>query len=104
MWIGLNDGWLSIVRNFNDEETLLVRARKLSHLTNVFPDCDYFKDSDADYPYRAYISREQVGETIKERLKNTSYTNFKASVRDNQLKGLYSEMWNLVYFRFVDER
>ena len=104
MWIGLNDGWLSIVENWNNDDELLVRARKLIHLTNVFPDCDYFKDSDADYPYRAYISREQVGETIKQRLMATNYTNFKASVEDTQMKALYAEMWNLVYFRFINDR
>ena len=104
MWIGLNDGWLSIVRNFNDNETLLVRARKLTHLLNVFPQCDYFKDSSADYPYRAFIMREEVGEAVKQRLKETGYTNFKASVKDEQLKALYSEMWSLVAYTFVGDR
>ena len=100
----MNDGWLSIVRNFNDDETLLVRARKLAHLTNVFPDCDYFKDSSADYPYRAFISREEVGEAVKVRLKETGYTNFKASVKDRQLKALYNEMWSLVAYTFISDR
>lgn len=104
MWIGLNDGWLSIVKNYNDDETLLVRARKLTHLTNVFPKCDYFKDSLADYPYRAYIPREEVGEAVKNRLKETGYTNFKNSVKDKQLKALYNEMWTLVAYTFVGDR
>lgn len=104
MWIGLNDGWLSIVRNFNDDETLLVRARKIEHLTNVFPQCDYFKDSSADYPYRAFIPREEVGEAVKKRLKETKYTNFKASVKDRQLKALYNEMWSLVGYTFINDR
>jgi len=104
MWIALNEGWLSIVNNWNDEETLLVRARKLEHLTNVFPRCDHFKDYSADYPYRAYIEREEVGDVIKDRLMEIDYTNFKNSVEDNTLKGLYGDMWLLVFQRFLGDR
>lgn len=104
MWIGLNDGWLSIVKNNYDEETLLVRARTLEHLTNVFPDCDYFKDSSADYPYRAYINRTIVADVIANRLMKIDYPNFKNSVEDDKLHNVYSRLWNELYFSFLNER
>ena len=100
MWIGLNDGWLSIVENWNDETELLVRARKLDHLTNTFPDCDYFKDSDADYPYRAFIPRDVVSKVIAEAVDGIDYPNFKNSVRDNTLHHAYNEIWATIYHAF----
>ena len=51
MWIGLSDGWLSIVANRNDDETLLVRARSESHIMSAFPDCDMFVLKYAEYHY-----------------------------------------------------
>lgn len=104
MWIGLNDGWLSIVRNINDNETLLVRARSLSHLTNVFPDCDYFLDENADYTYRAYIGRVEVANVLSDRIMKISYPNFKASVEDRKLLNVYSSVWADFYYGYFDER
>ena len=104
MWIGLNDGWLSIVKNLYDEKTLLVRARSLKHLTNVFPECDYFKDSSADYPYRAFITREVVADVIANRLMEIEYPNFKNSVEDDKLHNVYNTLWNELYYSFMNER
>lgn len=104
MWIGLEDAWLSVVKNLNDDETLLVRARKLKHLTNVFPDCDYFKDSEADYPYRAFIPRHEVADGISSRLATIEYPNFKAAVQDVKLHNLYTTIWREAWYAYMDER
>ena len=104
MWIAFNDGWLSIVENLNDEETLLVRARSEKHLLNVFPECDLFKIETADYPYRAYIEREYVANVVSERLMEISYPNFKNSVEDKKLHSVYTNIWSEVYHFFHDER
>ena len=104
MWIGLNDGWLSIVANRNDDETLLVRARSESHIMSAFPDCDMFVLKNADYPYRAYIERYHVANVVSQRLMETEYDNFKASVRDEKLHDLYTNMWQECYSQYIDER
>jgi hypothetical protein len=103
MWIGLNDGWLSVVKNENDEETLLVRARKKEHLTNVFPHCDWFTDKNADYRYRAYIDRKEVAQQITERILNIEYPNFKASVKNSRLKAIYNDVWTNFFYGYGDE-
>lgn len=100
MWIGLNDGWLSIVENRNDEDTLLVRARCVTDLTNAFPHCDWFEDKNADYQYRAYINRKEVAKQIADRILNIDYPNFKASVMRLHLKQLYDNLWRSVYLHY----
>ena len=114
MWIGLNDGWLSIVANRNDDETLLVRARSKSHIMSAFPDCDMFVLEDADYPYRAYIERRLVANQISKRLMEIDYDNFKASVylkdgraptrKGHKLHDMYTNIWHECYVTYQDER
>tara|TARA_R110002167_G_scaffold160643_1_gene356745 strand:- start:4452 stop:4793 length:342 start_codon:yes stop_codon:yes gene_type:complete len=104
MWIAFNDSWLSIVENRNDEDTLLVRARSKDHILNVFPNCDWFKDETADYPYRVYITREHVADVVSKRLMEISYPNFKNSVDDEKLHNVYSNIWSEIYYCYHDER
>ena len=104
MWIGLNDGWLSIVENRNDEDSLLVRTRALADLTNTFPHCDWFEDEDADYRYRAYIERGEVAKQISDRVLNIDYDNFKASVESGHLSALYNNLWRSVYMHYYELR
>ena len=104
MWIGLNDGWLSVVESLNDKGALLVRARKLSHLTNAFPDCDHFKDPHADYPFRAYIPRSIVADVIGDRIIAIDYPNFKGSVREGKLLSAYHSIWGALLDAFRSER
>ena len=104
MWIGMNTGWLSIVKNRNDERTLLVRARDLDHILAAFPDCDHFKDDTADYPYRAYITREEVSQRIAEGLMEIEYDNFKASVRDKHLLTAYDMVWGDIAMTYWEMR
>ena len=100
----MNTGWLSIVKNRNDERTLLVRARSLKHILAAFPDCDHFKDTTADYPYRAYIDREEVAKKIAEELMNIQYDNFKASVKDSRLQNVYGTVWGDIAMTYWEMR
>ncbi len=93
MWICLNDAFLSIVKNRNDDETLLVRARSQEHLDNVFPDCESWCDEKADYPFRAYIERDEVAKVIGQRLMDIQYPNFKNSVEEEALFSAYHYLW-----------
>ena len=104
MWICDNEGFLSIVSNWNDDDTLLVRARSEKHLKNLFPYCEMFTDAEADYPFRAYINRDEVAEVIAMRLAEAEYTNFKDSVKDDDLHDAYVNIWQVMWSAFYDER
>ena len=104
MWICDNEGFLSIVKNRNDDETLLVRARTEKHLLSIFPYCELFTDAHADYPYRAYIDRNEVAEGIAMRLMQTDYDNFKGSVEDARLQDAYGGIWRMMWDEFYMER
>tara|TARA_B100000287_G_scaffold93314_2_gene85479 strand:+ start:58 stop:414 length:357 start_codon:yes stop_codon:yes gene_type:complete len=100
MWIGMNDGWISIVENFDDEDYLLVRSRKLDHLTGTFPSCAHFHDPHADYPFRAFIPREDVSQALAEKISSIDYPNFKGSVEDGHLLRAYHLVWSAIYDSF----
>ena len=95
MWIVLNKSFLSIVKNRNNENQLLVRARVNGDIEKVFPDADIFQDKDADYKYRSYIDREVVANAIGKELLNINYDNFKSSVsKDDGIRGnAYMKVW-----------
>jgi hypothetical protein len=70
MWIAHTEGRLSIVAHREGPEVLLVRARR--DVTHIWPD--------ADYRYRASISREMVADVIADMLINMEYDDFKSCV------------------------
>ena len=57
MWIVLNNSFLSIVKNRNNENELLVRSRLKGDIEKVFSNAETFEDINADYKYRSYINR-----------------------------------------------
>ena len=99
MWIVLNKSFLSIVKNRNDENQLLVRARVEGDIEKVFENADVFEDNNADYKYRSYINRNIVAEIIKNELLNINYDNFKNSVAKNETerKNAYMNVWSALY-------
>ena len=96
MWIVLNKSFLSIVKNRNDENQLLVRARVKGDIEKVFENADVFEDENADYKYRSYIDREIVSNVISNELLNIDYDNFKNSVSKDELDRAqaYMNVWS----------
>jgi len=96
MWIVLNKSFLSIVKNRNNENQLLVRARVKGDIEKVFEDADVFEDEKADYKYRSYIDREIVSNVISNELLNIDYDNFKNSVSKDELDRAkaYMNVWS----------
>jgi len=96
MWIVLNKSFLSIVKNRNNENELLVRARVRGDIERVFEDADVFEDDKADYKYRSYISREKVANVISNELSNINYDNFKNSVSKDDFgrAQAYMNVWS----------
>ena len=74
MWIVLNNSFLSIVKNRNNENQLLVSARVKGDIEKVFEDADVFEDENADYKYRSYISHLVVG--LIKKLAKISFSTF----------------------------
>jgi len=99
MWIVLNNSFLSIVKNRNNENELLVRARVKGDIEKVFSNVDTFEDINADYKYRSYITREDVASAISRELINIDYDNFKSSISkdDDIRKHAYMNVWSILH-------
>ena len=105
MWIVLNKSFLSIVKNRNNNEELLVRSRVNGDIEKVFQKANVFEDLKADYRYRSYIKRSEVAKTISEELLNINYDNFKNSVSkdDKDRLNAYMNVWSSLYKMQVEE-
>ena len=93
MWIQLNNAFLSIVENRKKTTELLVRARVKGDIEKVFPEADVFEDNNADYKYRAFISKVIVAEKIMLKVTEINYDNFKNSVKEIKRKKVYGNIW-----------
>ena len=105
MWIVLNKSFLSIVKNRNNDEELLVRSRVNGDIEKVFQNANVFEDLKADYRYRSYIRRSEVAKTISEELLNINHDNFKNSVSkgDKDRLNAYMNVWSSLYKMQVQE-
>lgn len=104
MWIFLSDAFLSIVDKGGDGSTLLVRARRSDDIKRVFPDAEVIKGSGTDYLYRARIDREKVAQRIAEAVRQTTYPNFKSSVKERRRHDAYIRVWDAMYAFQEDAR
>jgi hypothetical protein len=93
MWIQFNNAFLSIVENRENTTELLVRARVKGDVEKVFPEADVFEDNNADYKYRAFISKAIVAEKIMLKVTEINYDNFKNSVKEIERKKVYGNIW-----------
>lgn len=95
MWVCVNDGFVSVVEDWNDTAKLVVRARRHRDLANFLNDnsirIEYTPNN--DYRYRASITREQYADMLVAAAKKIDYTNFKASVVNDDLSRFYAEVW-----------
>ena len=93
MWIQFNNAFLSIVENREKTIELLVRARVKGDIEKVFPEADVFEDNNADYKYRALISKVILAEKIMLKVTEINYDNFKNSVKEIERKNVYGNIW-----------
>ena len=94
MWIFLNDAFLSIVSDRNDQARLLVRARFKGDIERAFPGVRSSHTPHADYPYRAGIDRKTVAKVLSEKAAGIRYPNFKDSVTEPWREGEYLSVWS----------
>jgi hypothetical protein len=94
MWVCLNDGFLSVVTDKTDSSRLLVRARRKVDLVNVVgPNAKIEHTPANDYHWRTYIPREEFKQLMMDRIDGIDYTNFKQSVKSEDLHDLYLGFW-----------
>lgn len=93
MWIFLNDSFLSIVVDRDNNSNLLVRARVKGDIERMFPKIKTTHLATADYAYRASIPREIVTKAIADKIKTITYENFKDSVKEHDRHDVYFDVW-----------
>lgn len=95
MWIMLNDAFLSIVqKNGSGPGELLVRARREGDIEKVFGRrTKVTRTTDADYLFRAIVSREDCKRAMEREVDRIDYPNFKDSVIDTPLHNAYMGVW-----------
>lgn len=96
MWIMTNTGFLSIVAHRHLPDDLLVRARRAGEIESIFPNANISRTPDADYLFRAVISRLEVAEVMAQRIQSIDYDNFKDSVYDRKLHDAYFDTWSVM--------
>lgn len=95
MWIYTNTAMLSIVQSAGCASDFLVRARFPGDIEHVFPDAAVITTEDADYRFRAFISKDVVAEALMNALVDINYHSFKDSVKGcNARKAWYAHTWN----------
>ena len=93
MWICLNDGFISAVQTEDNPNLLKVRARRIEHLKSIFPGHKIQISKGTDYKYRVFVTKDEMEKVMLSRIKNIDYSNFKNSVKDNDLHDLYEGFW-----------
>jgi hypothetical protein len=94
MWICFNDAFVSAVRDKVDPTKLVVRARAKEHLTRLFgEDAVISRSFRNDYEWRTWVTPEEFARVVADRVEDISYDNFKDSVRDEDLKSMYTGWW-----------
>ena len=94
MWICLNNSFVSIVEDWENQENVYVRGRRLSDVLNFVGDgYQIIKTDSNDYRFRAKVTKFELSKMLAKCADKISYGNFKDSVKDPELKQFYTEVW-----------
>ena len=97
MWIFASGGFLSIVAHRYKPNHVLVRARNMDHLENIFPNVSNFSLENSDYPHRAVVTRTDVCKVISDYIMGMQYDNFKNSIIESRYHSICHDVWSLMY-------
>ena len=99
MWLFTSKSFLSVVADKENPtgDRLLVRSRIMGDIEEVFPDADVMETCNADYRFRAWVSREKVNNAISEYVQNLNYINFKNRVEDQARIRPLMRVWSTMY-------
>ena len=94
MWVFLSNSMLDIAAYRDDPTLLLVRARISGDIENIFPDVSVEETPDADYRYRAKISRQAVTAKMSQIVASIGYDNFVSPVANDARHDAYFDVWS----------
>jgi len=97
MWVFTKEGFLSIVQDKNDPDTLVVRSRFAGHIKALFPSAKVLKTPQVDYLYRAFLPRRLVAERLAAAVGEIGYPNFKNAIADNRYHDACVDVWEAIY-------
>ncbi len=105
MWIMSQHGFYSIVQHNAEPDTFLVRARVRQDLVNLqalVPLAgEIVSYAGSDYPYRVFVSRNEVAAIMARLGETIDYPNFKNhihSLPDQKAKsGAYMKVWSALH-------
>lgn len=100
MWIASKNGFFSIVENRNDSTQVLVRSRVKKDLQELFAENRIFHTPHADYPWRVFASKKEIGEIFLNQLTDLDYPNFKGAIakipsQADKLEA-YHKIWSIM--------
>lgn len=93
MWIFASDAFLSIVRDRNGPQRLLVQSRRREDLLAVFPEAEIIESHEGDYPFRASLPEQDVARAVAERVRTLDYGNLKDAIEDRALSAFAHQVW-----------
>ena len=98
MWVFQNDSFISVVAHREKEDSLLVRSRIAGDIERAVPGAATFEDSEADYRYRAVVSRAAFAAALGEAAGAIDYDNFKGSIApgDRKRSAAYHDVWGVL--------
>jgi hypothetical protein len=102
MWVMSASGFYSVIEHRRDPERLIVRARAredIEALRKWIPGVEPSSDADADYRWRAVVSRAEWVVALAQMGSEIDYPNFKAAVAQRQgaeRACFYTEVWQVL--------
>ena len=102
MWIFTDSGFISAVLDDPSTGTVKVRARdaqSLQPLVTRFR-VDVHRSPHADYPYRVFLTRDQLAEHLADTALAIDYGNFKSQVyatRGSKFAHALSDVWSTMH-------
>lgn len=99
MWIVMNDSFISIVKDRDDDLGVAVRARVREDLETLFGEHhaqDIVETDDSDYRFRLFLDQAYVAAVIENKIMGIDYHNFKDSVKQPWRKTAYMRIWTIM--------
>jgi ADP-ribosylglycohydrolase len=101
MWIASKNGFFSIVQHRDNTEQVLVRARVKKDLAEIFPEDRIVHTPGADYHWRVFATKKEMGEILLRQMVELDYPNFKGKIAKtpNQADKLeaYHQIWSVMH-------
>lgn len=93
MWLFTQDGFFSLVQDRNEPKNLLVRARVKGDIERYWPDATVKMTPNADYLFRASISKASVAKVMQKAILDIDYDNYKDNISDHDRSVWYFRVW-----------